>query len=74
MTATSANAQDHQPKLTGSGTECATDILRAADAMHAELLKQVASLMGAEADTPQSAELVRLADIVETYEQARWPL
>ena len=74
MTETKASAPAAQPSLTPSGRECATASLSAADAMHAELLRQCSDLMGATPGSHGEATLRRVATIVEAYEQARWPI
>lgn len=74
MTETSENAQAQpQPSMT-STTECATELLSAADALHTELLAQCEKLMGACEGTKAAARLERIAPLVEAYEAARWPL
>lgn len=74
MTETKASAPEQPPKLTPSGSESATNILDAADAMHAELLKQCDELMDAMPGTNGARLLERISKVVEAYEQARWPL
>lgn len=69
-----ASVPEQPPKLTPHGTECATPLLIAADAMHTELLAQCEKLMDAEAGTKEADDLERLSKVVEVYEQARWPL
>lgn len=46
----------------------------AADAMHAELLRQCDALMGAEAGTDEAADLERISKLVADYEEVRWPV
>jgi hypothetical protein len=46
----------------------------AADAMHAELLRQCDALMGAEAGTDEAADLERISRLVAEYEEVRWPV
>ena len=74
MTETSASAPQVPPQSTISMTGCATELLSAADALHAELLAQCDRLMGACEGTKAAAKLERIAPIVEAYEQARWPI
>lgn len=74
MTETKASAPAAQPSLTQSGRESAASSLSAADAMHAELLRQCAELMGAVPGSAAERLLARIAPIVEAYEQARWPI
>lgn len=74
MTETKQSAREQMPSsmLNGSASVIAT--LTAADAMHAELLRQIDALMDAEYGTTKADDLGRLAKIVEDYETARWPL
>ena len=73
-TETSESALAPQQKLTQHGNECATNLSDAADAMHAELLRQCDDLMDSMPGTHGAKLLQRIAPLVEAYEQARWPL
>ncbi len=46
----------------------------AADAMHAELLRQCDALMCAEAGTDDATDLDRISKLVAEYEELRWPI
>jgi hypothetical protein len=46
----------------------------AADAMHAELLRQCDALMGAAEGTEQADDLQRISKLVADYEEVRWPI
>lgn len=46
----------------------------AADAMHAELLRQCDALMYAEPASEEAAELGRISKLVAEYEEVRWPI
>jgi hypothetical protein len=72
MTEMRAGAPPQRQSLIDCGSGYVTDTLSAADAMHAELLRQCANLMEAVAGTPAAADLERIASLVEAYEQARW--
>lgn len=74
MTETNGNAPAQQQLSMTSMTECATELLSAADALHTELLAQCERLMGACEGTKAAAKLERIAPLVEAYEAARWPL
>lgn len=50
------------------------EIIKRADVMHAELLRQIDGLMNAGAATPEADQLSRLADIVSAYEDMRYPV
>lgn len=74
MTETKQNARTAPPSSTENGSAYATHTLRAADAMHAELLRQCDELMGAAPGSAAEKLLARIAPIVESYEQVRWPI
>ena len=74
MTETKQSAPAPQPSVTPNGSPSATATLSAADAMHAELLRQCHDLMGSADGSEGSRLLARIAPIVEAYEQARWPI
>lgn len=74
MPETKPNAQPVPQSSTASGSASATAILIAADAMHAELLRQCADLMGSAEGSAGSHLLARIAPIVEAYECVRWPI
>ena len=74
MTVTKPSARKRPAKSMRSGSGSATATLRAADKLHAELLRQCESLMTARAGSRRAADLARLSKIVETYERHRWPL
>lgn len=73
-TATKRSAPKRRPKLTDSMTKSATELLRAADALHGELMEQCEFLMEAKSGTAAAEDLSRIARLVDEYEQARWPL
>ena len=44
------------------------------DEEHKAALREIEHLWGAKASTPESAQLIALAAMVETYESDRWPI
>lgn len=46
----------------------------AADAMHAELLRQCNALMEAAAGSDDADDLERISKLVAEYEEVRWPI
>lgn len=48
-------------------------MFKATDAMHALLVHRADELMGCTEGSPEEAELSRLTDAIEAYEELRWP-
>lgn len=69
---TRVSARERPQRSTRSGSASAIDILKEADAMHAELLEQCWALMNSRAGSKRSRDLERIATIVEGYESKRW--
>ena len=74
MSKTQANAPRRMRRVTSSGQPCVTTTFAAADKLYEELLAQCEALMDARKGSKRAAELMRLAKIVEAYEDARWPI
>ena len=46
---------------------------REPDAMHALLVKRADALVGCTEGSPEEEELERITDVLEAYEEKRWP-
>ncbi len=44
------------------------------DEQHARAMARIDEIFDAEPGTPEAAELVALVDLVEAYEEKRWPI
>lgn len=75
MTETKRSARKHRASSIQNGNASATaSLLKAADALHSELLSQIEALMNCRAGSKRAADLERIATVVEHYEQKRWPI
>lgn len=67
-----AGAWTAPARLAASGASDKT-IAPVADPMHAYLMDRADSLAGATENSDEEAELVRVGELIENYEAARWP-
>ena len=74
MSRTQANAPRRMRRVTSSGKPCVTSTFVAADKLYEELLAQCEALMNARKGSKRGDELMRLARLIEAYEDARWPI
>ena len=57
-----------------NSADAVTRLSDVTDKMHSLLMERADALMGCVEGSPEEAELAALTDIIEAYENQRWPL
>ena len=67
-------AYTYDEEQRANSAELVAQLTKAADAMHALLVKRSDELEGCIEGSPEEAEFASIADALEAYEELRWPL